>query len=50
MDAFKPLQDRVLVKLEEAASETTSGIALATEGEDEPTRARTPVHLPEVRS
>jgi len=36
--AFKPLQDRVLVKLEEAASETTSGIALATEGDDEPTQ------------
>ena len=38
VDAFKPLQDRVLVKLEEAASETTSGIALATEGDDEPTQ------------
>merc|ERR1711964_416133 len=35
---FKPLADRVLVKLEEAASETSSGIALATEGSEEPTQ------------
>ena len=35
---FKPLKDRVLVQLEEQASETTSGIALATEGSEEPTQ------------
>ena len=38
VDNFKPLKDNVLVKLEEAASETSSGIALATEGSEEPTQ------------
>ena len=36
--SFKPLQDRVLVKLEAAAEETASGIALASESTDEPTQ------------
>lgn len=36
--SFKPLQDRVLVKLEEAATETTSGIALASESSEESTQ------------
>ena len=38
VENFQPLKDRVLVKLEEAASETSSGIALATEGSEEPTQ------------
>jgi len=36
--SFKPLQDRVLVKLQDAATETSSGIALASESTDEPTQ------------
>jgi len=36
--SFKPLQDRVLVKLQDAATETSSGIALASESADEPTQ------------
>ena len=35
---FKPLQDRVLVKLTESATETASGIALASETTEEPTQ------------
>ena len=35
---FKPLQDRVLVKLSESATETASGIALASETTEEPTQ------------
>lgn len=38
VDGFTPLQDRVLVKLAEAATETTSGIALATESDEEPSQ------------
>ena len=36
--SFKPLQDRVLVKLQDSATETASGIALASENADEPTQ------------
>ena len=36
--SFKPLRDRVLVKLQDAATETTSGIALASESTEEPTQ------------
>ena len=36
--SFKPLQDRVLVKLQDSATETASGIALASESTDEPTQ------------
>ena len=35
VDGFKPLRDNILVELEEAATETTSGIALASEGNED---------------